>query len=116
MVFDYNVKTSQCQREFLLLVFTKFQRFQEFAYICTCHVDNQTASYLVVFLTDPAFYFVGTLSLGYVFLNVLVMLLCYCIVNHVSELDVLFQDLKEYISKAGEVTFADAHKRRQGEG
>jgi len=28
----------------------------------------------------------------------------------------LFQDLKEYISKAGEVTFADAHKRRQGEG
>jgi len=24
--------------------------------------------------------------------------------------------LKEYISKAGEVTFADAHKRRQGEG
>ena len=27
-----------------------------------------------------------------------------------------FQDLKEYISKAGEVTFADAHKRRQGEG
>ncbi|CAH3152676.1 unnamed protein product [Porites lobata] len=27
-----------------------------------------------------------------------------------------WQDLKEYISKAGEVTFADAHKRRQGEG
>ena len=44
------------------------------------------------------------------------MFLCYCIVNHESELEVLFQDLKEYISKAGEVTFADAHKRRQGEG
>lgn len=27
-----------------------------------------------------------------------------------------WQDLKEYISKAGEVTFADAHKRKQGEG
>ncbi|KXJ12275.1 serine/arginine-rich splicing factor 5 [Exaiptasia diaphana] len=27
-----------------------------------------------------------------------------------------WQDLKEYMSKAGEVTFADAHKRRQGEG
>ena len=26
------------------------------------------------------------------------------------------QDLKEYMNKAGEVTFADAHKRRQGEG
>ena len=46
----------------------------------------------------------------------LVMFLCYCIVNHKSELEVSFQDLKEYISKAGEVTFADAHKRRQGEG
>lgn len=33
-----------------------------------------------------------------------------------SEGEVSFQDLKEYISKAGEVTFADAHKRRQGEG
>lgn len=46
----------------------------------------------------------------------LVMFLCYCIVNYKSELEVLLQDLKEYISKAGEVTFADAHKRRQGEG
>lgn len=46
----------------------------------------------------------------------LITFLCYCIVNHKSELEVLFQDLKEYISKAGEVTFADAHKRRQGEG
>ncbi|KAK3754843.1 hypothetical protein QZH41_011328 [Actinostola sp. cb2023] len=27
-----------------------------------------------------------------------------------------WQDLKEYMGKAGEVTFADAHKRRQGEG
>lgn len=33
-----------------------------------------------------------------------------------TENDMYFQDLKEYISKAGEVTFADAHKRRQGEG
>lgn len=46
----------------------------------------------------------------------LVTFLCYCIVNYKSELEVLLQDLKEYISKAGEVTFADAHKRRQGEG
>ena len=46
----------------------------------------------------------------------LVKFLCYCIVNYKSELEVLLQDLKEYISKAGEVTFADAHKRRQGEG
>ena len=79
MVFDYIVKTSQGQRVFLSLVFTKVQSFQEFAYICTCHVDNQTALYLV-FLTDPAFYFVGTLSLGYIFLNVFsyVSLLLYC--------------------------------------
>ncbi|EDO32443.1 predicted protein [Nematostella vectensis] len=27
-----------------------------------------------------------------------------------------WQDLKEYMGKVGEVTFADAHKRRQGEG
>lgn len=80
MVFDYIVKTSQCERVFQLLGFTKVQSFQEFAYICTCHVDNQTALYLVVFLTDPAFYFVGTLSLGYIFLNVFsyVSLLLYC--------------------------------------
>lgn len=29
---------------------------------------------------------------------------------------IILQDLKEYMGKAGEVTFADAHKRRQGEG
>lgn len=98
---------------FLLLAFIKFQSFQEFC--LHLYFNNQTDLYLVVFLTDPAFYFVGTLSLGYIFLNVF-SFLCYCIVNHKSELEVLFQDLKEYISKAGEVTFADAHKRKQGEG
>lgn len=34
----------------------------------------------------------------------------------IIQFKLLFQDLKEYISKAGEVTFADAHKRKQGEG
>ena len=62
--------------------------------------------YLLTFATDGVMGF-KTLKKA--------ILLWYKVSAHVVDLWNI-QDLKEYMNKAGEVTFADAHKRRQGEG
>lgn len=41
---------------------------------------------------------------------------CYCSLSIVLMDRFLFQDLKDYMRQAGEVTYADAHKQRKNEG